>query len=78
MRKLVDYGLSTQVMELVVDFISGLWVHLNWGDVMIDALRRVNRGVSQSFLEGMWNVSVYSDNIQIEIAKAVPGIVAEG
>ena len=32
-RELVDYGLPRQLVELVVEFISGLWVHLNWGDV---------------------------------------------
>ena len=78
MRKLVDFGLPRQLVELVLEFISGLWVHLNWGDVMTDALRRGDHGVPQGSLEGMWNFSVYSDNIQSEIVKAVPGIVVEG
>ena len=77
-RKLVDYGLPRQLIDLVLEFISGLWVHLSWGEVVTDALPRGDYGVPQGSLEGMWNCSVYSDNIQSEIIKAVPGIVVGG
>ena len=52
MRKLVDYGLPRQLVELILEFISGLCVHLNWGDVMTDTLRRGDHGVPQGSLEG--------------------------
>ena len=78
MRKLIDYGLPRQLIELVLEFISGMWVHLSWGEVYSDALPRGDVGVPQGSLEGMWNFSVYSDNIQAAIIKAVPGIVVGG
>ena len=78
MRKLIDYGLPRQLIELVVEFISGMWVHLSWGDAISDALPRGDVGVPQGSLEGMWNFSVYSDNVQAAIIKAVPGIVVGG
>ena len=77
-RKLVDYGLPRQIIELVLEFISGLRVHLCWGNVVTDALPRGDYGVPQGSLEGMWNFSVYSDNIQSAMVKAVPGIVVGG
>ena len=52
-RKLVDYGLPRQLIELVVEFISGLWVHLSWGEVVTDALPRGDYGVPQGSLEEM-------------------------
>ena len=77
-RKLFDYGLPRQLIELVIEFISDLRVHLNWGDVVTDTLERGNIGVPQGSMEGMWNFSVYSDNIQCAMTKAVPGIVVGG
>ena len=77
-RKLVNYGLPRQLIELVVEFITGVWVHLSWGEVMTDVLPRGDSGVPQGSLEGMWNFSVYSDNIQNAIVKSVPGIVVGG
>ena len=78
MRKLYDYGLPRQLIELVVELISCLKVHLSWGDVVSCALPRGDCGVPQGSLEGMWNFSVYSDNIQSSITKAVPGILVGG
>ena len=78
MRKLYDYGLPRQLIELVVEFISSLRVHLSWGDVVTCALPRGDHGVPQGSLEGMWNFSVYSDNIQSSLTKAVPGILVGG
>ena len=43
-RKLVDYDLSRQQLELVVESISGLWVHLSCNNVVTDELPR-----------GLWN-----------------------
>ena len=42
---------------------------------MTDALPRGDYGVPQGSLEGMWNFSVYPDNIQSAIFKVVPEIV---
>ena len=42
---------------------------------MTDTLPRRDYGVPQGSLEEMWNFSVYSDNIQSAIVKAVPDIV---
>ena len=78
MRKLMDYGLPRQLIELVVEFISGMWVNLSWGEIVSEALPRGDYGVPKGSLEGMWNFSVYSDNIQSAIKKAVPGIVVGG
>ena len=77
-RKLVDYGLPRQLIESVVKFLSGLRVHLSWGDVVTCAIQRGDYGVPQGSLEGMLNFSVYSDNIQRSIIKSVPGILVGG
>ena len=77
-RKLFDYGLPRQLIELVIEFISGLCVNLNWGDAVTDTLKRGDIGVPQGSMEGMWNFSVYSDNIQSAMTKAVSGIVVGG
>ena len=78
MRKLVGYGLPRQLIELVLEFISGLCVNLSWGGAMTKSLDRGEYGVPQGSLEGMWNFSVYSDNIQREMIKSVPGINVGG
>ena len=77
-RKLVDYGLPRQLIELVLEFITGLYVSLSWGEAMTELLDRGDYGVPQGSLEGMWNFSVYSDNIQREIIKSVLGINVGG
>ena len=77
-RKLVHYGLPRQLVELVVEFITDLSVNLSWGGAMTEPLDRGEYGVPQGSLEGMWNFSVYSDNIQREIIKSVPGINVGG
>ena len=48
------------------------------GNVVTCALPRGDHGVPQGSLEGMWNFSVYSDNIQSSLTKAVPGILVGG
>ena len=78
MKKLVDYGLPRQLIELVLEFISGLCVNLSWARAMTKSLDRGEYGVPQGSLEGMWNFSVYSDNIQREMIKSVPGINVGG
>ena len=78
MRKLVDYGLPRQLIELIVEFITGLCVNLSWGGALFRTLDRGEFGVPQGSLEGMWNFGVYSDNIQREIIKSVPGINVGG
>ena len=56
-------------------FISGLKVSLSWGNARTKLLERGNTGVPQGSLEGMWNFSVYSDNINDAISEAVSGIM---
>ena len=74
MRKLVDFGLPRQLIELVIDFISGMRVKLCWGKVQTDLLDRGDVGAPQGSLEGMWNFGVYADNIHNLITKYVKGI----
>ena len=74
MRKLFDFGLPRQLIELVIDFISGMRVKLCWGKVQTDRLDRGNVGAPQGSLEGMWNFGVYADNIHSRISKHVEGI----
>ena len=74
----MDYILPRQLIELLVEFISGMWVNFNWGEVVSEAFPRGDFGVPQGFFEGMLNFSVYSDNIQSTIIKAVPGILVGG
>ena len=77
-RKLFNFGLPRQVIELVLEFISGLKVSLSWGNAKTKLLERGNTGVPQGSLEGMWNFSVYSDNINDAICDAVGGTMVGG
>ena len=74
MRKPFDLGLPRQLIELVIEFMSGIRVKLCWGKVQTDLLERGNVGAPQGSLEGMWNFGVYADNIRSEISNVVPGI----
>ena len=56
-----------------MEFIFGLKVSLSWGNAKTKLLERGNTGVPQGSLEGMWNFSVYSDNIDEVISEAVGG-----
>ena len=58
--------------------ITGLYVNLSWGGSTSELLERGGYGVPQGSIEGMWNFGVYSDNIQIEMIKSVPGIIVGG
>ena len=73
-RKLFNFGIPRQVIELVMEFITDMKVSLSWGNVKTELLERGNTGVPQGSLEGMWNFGVYSDNIQDAISKSVIGI----
>ena len=73
-RKLFNFGLPRQLIELVMEFISGIKVCLCWGNVKTKLVERGNTGVPQGSLEGMWNFGVYSDNIQTAILDSVKGI----
>ena len=73
-RKLFNFGLPRQLIELILEFISELKVSLSWGNVKTGLLDRGNVGVPQGSLEGMWNFGVYSDNIQDAIIASVKGI----
>jgi len=73
-KKLFNFGIPRQVIELVMEFISDIDVSLSWGNLKTELLERGNTGVPQGSLEGMWNFGVYSDNIQDAISKAVKGI----
>ena len=44
-RKLVDYGLPRQLVELVMEFITGLYVNLSWGGSTSELLDRGEYGV---------------------------------
>ena len=57
-RKLYDYGLPRQLIELIIEFIWGIKVSLCWGSVNTHLLDRGNTGVPQGSLEGMWNFGV--------------------
>ena len=74
-RKLYDFGLPRQLVELILELISGIQVSLTWGNVKTDFVERGSTGVPQGSLEGMWNFGVYSDNIQKAIIRAGRGIV---
>ena len=74
MRKLFDFGLPRQLIELVLEFISGMRVKLCWGKVQTDLLDRGDVGAPQGSLEGMWNFGVYADNIHDRISEYVKGI----
>ena len=74
-RKLYDFGLPRQLVELILEFISGIQVSLTCGNVKTDFVERGSTGVPQGSLEGMWNFGVYSDNIQNAIIRAGRGIV---
>ena len=60
-RKLLDFGIPRQLIELIVEFISGMRVSLGWGAARTNLLDRGNTGVPQGSLEGMWNFGVYLD-----------------
>ena len=51
--KLYDFGLPRQLIELIIEFISGIKVSLCWGNVNTHLLDRGNTGVPQGSLEGM-------------------------
>ena len=53
MRKLVNYGLPRQLIELVVEFITGLCVELSWGGAMTGSLDRGEHGVPQGSMENV-------------------------
>ena len=74
-KKLYDFGLPRQLIELVIELISGIKVSLSWGDVKTRFVERGNTGVSQGSLEGMWNFGIYSDNIQDAITRSAKGIL---
>ena len=78
MRKLYDIGLPRQLIELIIELISGIRVCLCWGNSKTEQVERGNTGVPQGSLEGMWNFGVYSDNIQEEISSKVEGISLGG
>ena len=61
-----------------MEFIFGLRVSLNWGNVKTELLNRGDTGVPQGSLEGMWNFGVYSDNINDAISESVGGIAVAG
>ena len=73
-KKLFDLGLPRQLIELVIEFMSGIRVKLCWGRVQTDFLERGDVGAPQGSLEGMWNFGVYADNIHKEISNVVTGI----
>ena len=73
-RKLFGFGLPRQVIELVLEFMSGLNVHLCWGKVKTKLLDRGNVGAPQGSIEGMWNFGVYADNIHSAISDSVSGV----
>ena len=52
-RKLYDFGLPRQLIELIMEFISGIQVSLSWGNVKTEFVERGNTGVPQGSLEGM-------------------------
>ena len=72
--KLFNFGLLRQLIELVLELISGIRVKLCWGRVRRDILERGDVGAPQGSLESMWNFGAYADNIHSQIAKVVPGI----
>ena len=73
-RKLWDFGLPRQLIELILEFISGMRVSLGWGGANTNLLHRGNAGVPQGSLEGTWNFGVYSDNINCAIMESVEGV----
>ena len=53
--KLYGFGVPRQLIELVMEFISGIQVSLRWGNVRTDFVDWGNTGVPQGSLKGMWN-----------------------
>ena len=47
------FGLPRQVIELALEFMSGLNVHLFWGKVKTKLLDRGNIGAPQGSIKGM-------------------------
>ena len=74
----MDFGIPRQLIELIVEFISGMRVSLGWGAAKTNLLDRGNTGVPQGSLEGMWNFGVYSDNINCAIKECVDGVRVGG
>ena len=77
-RKLLDFGIPRQLIELIVEFISGMRVSLGWGAARTHLLDRGDTGVPQGSLEGMWNFGVYSDNINGAIMECGDGVLVGG
>ena len=73
MRKLFDFGLPRQLIELVIEFISDIRVRLCWGRLQTDLMDRGDVGAPQGSLEGMWKFGVYADNIHSRISNSVKG-----
>ena len=73
-RKLFNFGLPRQLIELVMEFISDIKVSLRWGNIKTELVDRGNTGVPQGSLEGMWNFGVYSDNIREAICESIDGM----
>ena len=73
-KKLIGFGLPRQLIELVLEFISGLRVHLCWGGVKTELMERGNVGAPQGSLEGIRNFGVYADNIHSAIASVIRGL----
>ena len=67
----MDFGLPRQLIELVLELISGIQVRLGWGNSKTQLLDRGNTGVPQGSFEGMWNFGVYSDNMNTALSASV-------
>ena len=61
----------------MLEFISGLRVHLCWGRVKTGLMERGNVGAPQGSLEGMWNFGVYADNIHSALLVLFRGLNRE-
>ena len=77
-KKLVDYRLPTQLIQLILEFMSGLRVNICWEKAKTDLLSRGDVGAPQGSLGGMWNFAVYSDNIHDAIAEAISDVLIGG
>ena len=77
-KKLVDYRLPTQLIQLIMKFMSGLQVNICWRKAKTKLLSRCDVGAPQGSLGGMWNFGVYSDNIHDAIAEAISGVLVGG
>ena len=66
------------MIELILEFISGIRVRLGWGGAKTKLLNRGNIGVPKGSLEAMWNFGVYSDNIMSGITENSKGVRVGG